>query len=49
MDDKDDLIPTTTVAAFSMNGSQSLSRRTRLQKGDSHVGASGFASSVDGG
>lgn len=49
MDEKDDVIPTTTVAAFSMNNSQSLSRRTRLQKGDSHVGASGFASSVDGG
>ncbi|KAI3799688.1 hypothetical protein L1987_34987 [Smallanthus sonchifolius] len=49
MNEKDDAIPTTTVAAFSMNNSQSLSRRTRLQKGDSHVGASGFASSVDGG
>ncbi|KAI3809213.1 hypothetical protein L1987_25183 [Smallanthus sonchifolius] len=49
MNEKDDAIPTTTVAAFSMNNSQSLSRRTRLVKGDSHVGASGFASSVDGG
>nr|KAJ0220935.1 hypothetical protein LSAT_V11C200091690 [Lactuca sativa] len=46
MNEKDDAIPTTTVAAFSMNHSQSLSRRTRLQKGDSHVG---IASSVDGG
>ncbi|XP_076957370.1 exocyst complex component SEC8-like isoform X1 [Bidens hawaiensis] len=45
MNEKDDAIPTTTVAAFSMNNSQSLSRRTRLQKGDSHVGV---ASSVDG-
>ncbi|KAL9994747.1 putative Sec8 exocyst complex component specific domain, exocyst complex component Sec8/EXOC4 [Helianthus debilis subsp. tardiflorus] len=49
MNEKDDAIPTTTIAAFLMNNSQSLSRRTRLQKGDSHVGASGFASSVDGG
>lgn len=47
MNEKDDAIPTTTVAAYS-NNSQSLSRRTRLLKGDSHVGASGFASSVDG-
>lgn len=46
MNEKDDAIPTTTVAAFSMNNSQSLSRRTRLQKGDSHVG---IGSSVDGG
>ncbi|KAK9063025.1 hypothetical protein SSX86_016895 [Deinandra increscens subsp. villosa] len=49
MNEKDDAIPTTTVAAFAMNNSQSLSRRTRLVKGDNHVGASGFASSVDGG
>ncbi|KAL8241160.1 hypothetical protein R6Q59_014515 [Mikania micrantha] len=49
MNEKDDAIPTTTVAGFSMNNSQSLSRRTRLLKGDGHVGASGFASSVDGG
>lgn len=49
MNDKDDAIPTTAVAAFSMNSSQSLSRRTRLLKADSHVGASGLASSVDGG
>ncbi|XP_076940086.1 exocyst complex component SEC8-like [Bidens hawaiensis] len=46
--EKDDALPTTTVAAFAMSNSQSLSRRTRLQKGD-NVGASGFASSVDGG
>ncbi|KAL8210634.1 hypothetical protein R6Q57_005071 [Mikania cordata] len=49
MNEKDDAIPTTTVAGFSMNNSQSLSRRTRLLKGDGHVGAFGFASSVDGG
>ncbi|XP_071734584.1 exocyst complex component SEC8 [Rutidosis leptorrhynchoides] len=48
MNEKDDAIPTTTVVAYS-NNSQSRSRRTRLMKGDSHVGASGFASSVDGG
>nr|XP_043631732.1 exocyst complex component SEC8 isoform X2 [Erigeron canadensis] len=48
MNEKDDAIPTTTVAAYS-NNSQSLSRRTRLLKGDSHIGGSGFASSVDGG
>lgn len=49
MNEKDDAIPTTTVAAFSMNNSHSRSRRTRLLKNDSHVGSSGFASSVDGG
>nr|GFA44952.1 exocyst complex component SEC8 [Tanacetum cinerariifolium] len=49
MNEKDDAIPTTTVAAFSLNNSNSRSRRTRLLKNDSHVGGSGFASSVDGG
>ncbi|KAK4480355.1 hypothetical protein RD792_013426 [Penstemon davidsonii] len=49
----DDAIPTTT--AISMNYSQSLSRRTRLLKGDNNLGTNGAGdgfyrpSSVDGG
>ncbi|KAJ4965278.1 hypothetical protein NE237_017127 [Protea cynaroides] len=38
---KDEDLPTTTTVAYSVNGSQSLSRRTRLLKGDNHIGASG--------
>ncbi|KAM6584398.1 hypothetical protein CsatB_011400 [Cannabis sativa] len=53
IDEKDDDVPTTTAVAFSMNNSQSLSRRTRLLKGDNHVNAHGDgsyrAASIDGG
>ncbi|PON34473.1 Sec8 exocyst complex component specific domain containing protein [Trema orientale] len=51
--EKDDEVPTTTAVAFSMNNSQTLSRRTRLLKGDNQVGIHGDgsyrAASVDGG
>ncbi|XP_059644813.1 exocyst complex component SEC8 isoform X3 [Cornus florida] len=55
MNERDDELPTTTAVALSMNNSQSLSRRTRLLKGDNQFGASGLGdgsyrpSSVDGG
>ncbi|KAG8380542.1 hypothetical protein BUALT_Bualt06G0026400 [Buddleja alternifolia] len=47
----DDAIPTTTAISFSMNYSHTLSRRTRLLKGDSNIGTHGAGrpSSVDGG
>ncbi|KAF5742559.1 exocyst complex component SEC8 [Tripterygium wilfordii] len=53
--DRDDEIPTTTAAAFTMNNSQSLSRRTRSVKGDNQFGGHGLVDgsykpgSVDGG
>lgn len=51
--EKDDEVPTTTAVAFSMNNTQSLSRRTRLLKGDSQSGVHGDgsfrAASIDGG
>ncbi|KAL3838292.1 hypothetical protein ACJIZ3_022883 [Penstemon smallii] len=43
----DDTIPTTT--GISMNYSQSLSRRTRLLKGDNNLGTNGAGDGVDGG
>ncbi|XP_038680238.1 exocyst complex component SEC8-like isoform X2 [Tripterygium wilfordii] len=52
---RDDEMPTTTAAAFTMNNSQSLSRRTRSLKGDNQIGFHGLADgsyksgSVDGG
>ncbi|KAL3647373.1 exocyst subunit [Castilleja foliolosa] len=51
----DDAIPTSTSTTFSMNYSRSLSRRTRLLKGDNSPGTHGTGygsyihSSVDGG
>ncbi|CAN6565857.1 unnamed protein product [Malus baccata var. baccata] len=49
----DDEVPTTTAAVFSLSNSQSLSRRTRLLKGDNQFGNQGDGSyrtgSVDGG
>ena len=35
-------MPTTTAIGFSMNNSQSLSRRTRLLKGDNQFGVLGL-------
>jgi exocyst complex component 4 len=55
MIDEDDTVPTTAAAAFSMNSSQPLSRRTRLLKGENQSGVYGIGdgsyrpSSVDGG
>ncbi|XP_050203746.1 exocyst complex component SEC8 isoform X2 [Mercurialis annua] len=51
MDERDDELPTTTAVAFTMSTSQSLSRRTRLMKGDNHGFADGSyrTGSVDGG
>ena len=51
MDERDDELPTTTAVAFTMSNSQSLSRRTRLMKGDNHgfVDGSYRPGSVDGG
>ncbi|KAJ6892852.1 hypothetical protein NC651_025918 [Populus alba x Populus x berolinensis] len=50
MYERDDELPTTT-AVFTMSNSQSLSRRTRLMKGDNHSFADGSykPSSIDGG
>ncbi|CAA3000568.1 exocyst complex component SEC8 [Olea europaea subsp. europaea] len=51
----DEAMPTTTAISFSMNNSQTLSRRTRLLKGDNQLGTYGagdrfyIPSSVDGG
>ncbi|XP_024025948.1 exocyst complex component SEC8 [Morus notabilis] len=51
--EKDDEVPTTTAVPFSVNNTQSLSRRTRLLKGDSQIGIHGDgsyrAASIDGG
>ncbi|XP_075499287.1 exocyst complex component SEC8 [Primulina tabacum] len=55
INENDDAIPTTSDISFSMNYSHSLSRRTRLLKGDDTFGAIGTGdglyrpSSVDGG
>ncbi|KAJ4834639.1 exocyst subunit [Turnera subulata] len=51
MHERDDELPTTTAVAFTMSGSQSLSRRTRQMKGDNNGLADGSyrPSSVDGG
>eukprot|EP00257_Ricinus_communis_P003816 XP_002516393.2 exocyst complex component SEC8 [Ricinus communis] len=51
LDERDDELPTTTAVAFTMSNSQSLSRRTRLMKGDNHgfVDGSYRPGSVDGG
>ncbi|KAJ9187072.1 hypothetical protein P3X46_002568 [Hevea brasiliensis] len=51
MNERDDELPTTTVVAFTMSNSQSLSRRTRLMKGDNHgfIEGSYRSGSVDGG
>ncbi|KAH8497340.1 hypothetical protein H0E87_019858 [Populus deltoides] len=50
MYERDDELPT-TIAVFTMSNSQSLSRRTRLMKGDNHSFADGSykPSSIDGG
>ncbi|CAI9091156.1 OLC1v1026103C1 [Oldenlandia corymbosa var. corymbosa] len=54
IDELDDTLPTTTAVAFSVSNSQSLSRRTRLLKGDNHANSSDLgngsfrASSIDG-
>ncbi|KAG6665606.1 hypothetical protein CIPAW_02G172100 [Carya illinoinensis] len=51
--ERDDEVPTTTAVVLSVNNSQSLSRRTRLLKGDNQFGfqtdGSCRPSSVDGG
>ncbi|KAM5555932.1 exocyst complex component SEC8 [Rosa sericea] len=51
--EREDEVPTTTAVVFSMSNSQSLSRRTRLLKGDNQLGIHGDGSyragSVDGG
>ncbi|KAM2483664.1 hypothetical protein ACFX1W_041273 [Malus domestica] len=53
LQEMDDEVPTTTAAVFSLSNSQSLSRRTRLLKGDNQFGNQGDGSyrtgSVDGG
>ncbi|KAL3523498.1 hypothetical protein ACH5RR_016332 [Cinchona calisaya] len=55
IDEMDDAVPTTTAVAFSMSTTQSLSRRTRLLKGDNQLGSSRLgdgsfrASSIDEG
>ncbi|KAK6156340.1 hypothetical protein DH2020_010588 [Rehmannia glutinosa] len=55
INENDDAIPTSTATAFSMNYSHSLSRRTRLMKGDNSPGTHGTGDgfyrpdSVDGG
>ncbi|XP_021628705.1 exocyst complex component SEC8 isoform X3 [Manihot esculenta] len=51
MNERDDALPTTTAVAFTMSNSQSLSRRTRLMKGDNHgfMDGSYRLSSADGG
>ncbi|CAN1298589.1 Exocyst complex component SEC8 [Linum perenne] len=36
MDEREDELPTITAAAYTMTGSQSLSRRTRMMKGEHH-------------
>ncbi|KDP32586.1 hypothetical protein JCGZ_13136 [Jatropha curcas] len=50
LNERDDELPTTTAVAFTMSNSQSLSRRTRLMKGDNHglMDGSYKAGSVDG-
>ncbi|XAR52331.1 hypothetical protein NMG60_11020331 [Bertholletia excelsa] len=45
--EKDDEVPTTTVVPLSLN-SQSLSRRTRLLKGDNQFGTYGFEDGLHG-
>ncbi|GLT93241.1 hypothetical protein SLE2022_110420 [Rubroshorea leprosula] len=53
--DKDDEVPTTTAVTFTANGSQPLSRRTRLLKGENQFGGNGLvdgpyrSGSIDGG
>lgn len=41
VDEIDDTVPTTVAVAVSLHNSQSLSRRTRLLKGDNHFGSHG--------
>ncbi|CAL1374214.1 unnamed protein product [Linum trigynum] len=49
MDEREDDLPTITAAAYTMNGSQSLSRRTRMIKGENHGQTDGsLSSSFDG-
>ncbi|XP_068331087.1 exocyst complex component SEC8-like [Pyrus communis] len=52
LQEMDDEVPTTTATVFSLSNSQSLSRRTRLLKGDNQFGNQGDGSyrtgSVDG-
>ncbi|CAI0410952.1 unnamed protein product [Linum tenue] len=45
MDEREDDLPTITAAAYTMNGSQSLSRRTRMIKGENHGQTDGSLSS----
>ncbi|CAK7325414.1 unnamed protein product [Dovyalis caffra] len=51
MYERDDELPTTAAVTFTMSNSQSLSRRTRLMKGDNYSFADGSyrPSSIDGG
>ena len=53
MQERDDEVPTAEAVALSLNSSQSLSRRTRSQRGDSqfgsHADGSFRAGSVDDG
>ncbi|XP_027111493.2 exocyst complex component SEC8 [Coffea arabica] len=55
IDEMDDAVPTATAVAYFTNNTQTLSRRTRLLKGDNQFGSSGLgdgsfrASSIDGG
>lgn len=53
MQERDDEVPTAEAVALSLNSSQSLSRRTRSQRGDTqfgmHVDGSFRTGSVDDG
>ncbi|CAN1780280.1 Exocyst complex component SEC8 [Linum perenne] len=49
MDEREDELPTITAAAYTMTGSQSLSRRTRMMKGEHHGHTDGsLSSSLEG-
>ncbi|KAI5648588.1 hypothetical protein M9H77_34593 [Catharanthus roseus] len=48
IDEMDDTVPTITAAVISFNNTQSLSRRTRLLKGDNQHGLGDGGSSFDG-
>ncbi|KAJ8748917.1 hypothetical protein K2173_013352 [Erythroxylum novogranatense] len=48
MDYRDDELPTTTAVAITMSNSHSLSRRTRLMKGEHHGPDGSYSSSIDG-
>ncbi|CAN1218345.1 Exocyst complex component SEC8 [Linum perenne] len=49
MDEREDELPTITATAYTMTGSQSLSRRTRMMKGEHHGHTDGsLSSSLEG-